>query len=249
MYENDKITSVCVVTGEENFITRIADVYEKRLVLPNVNRAAEFVGVNRDKLYFNRKKNLSLQKGDLGVWNWTVSQGRIDLGKEWIESEYKPQLMPIEVLDFSYNDEEIKIRLKEGLNIPFRNHRRLILYDDGKMRGVLCEPNQMEVVAGRVRLKEDVYILPVYNLKEDDFFDTIKVYNIGEYCLYYSLTMPKQDGWLYIRSLKPALKKILKERFNSKFKEDNKLTRKDKTLLHRCVDILPNEDLIDSISS
>ena len=39
MYDDDKMISVCVVQGEENFITRIADVFENRLEIPKVDHS------------------------------------------------------------------------------------------------------------------------------------------------------------------------------------------------------------------
>lgn len=252
MYEENKIISVCVVRGEKNSMTRIADVRGNELISLNLNRSNDFgKGVNRDRLYYNDRHG-EYNKGDVGVWKWNVIPNPTDPDKERIDSVYQEKLIPIEVIDDPSNNkkEDLATRLRSGINLPVCNHHRMFLFQGSVMKGVLCAPSQMEMAAdGVLRVKSDVFVLPCYDVTEEDLLDTERTSEIEERCLYRFLQPPQTDSYFYVRSPEETVKELLIKRVNKRFVADNGGTRKDFAAFSRFIKAIPENDMIRDISA
>lgn len=250
MYEEETIISVCVVQGEENFITRIADVRGNELILHAVDLSREYKGFNRDKLYYNRQMEPSLRKGHMGVWKWSVSSNHIEPGKERVSSEYQKYLSPVEVVDCrDKTKEELQVILKDG-TLPQCSHQRMLWFRNGsREQGILCEPSKLEQTDNGVRIKGNVYGLPCYDIKESDLLRTRSTLGISERCLYRFLQLPQDSGYLSVRSPAKAVKDLLVKRLNWKFVKDHSLgTREDHKKFRRWMEVLPEQDIIEDIA-
>lgn len=253
MYEKDTIISVCVVRGEKNSMTRIADVRGNELIAPIVDRSNDFgKGVNRDRLYYN-DRNGEYNKGDVGVWKWSISPNPTYPDKGWVDSEYKKRLSPIEVIDDPSNNkkEELAMHLRDGMKLPVCNHQRMFLFEeDSVMKGVLCAPFQMEMAAdGVLRVKSDVFVLPCYDVSEKDLLDTERTSEIEERCLYRFLQPPQTDSYFYVRSPEETVKELLMERVTWRLVSDNGGTRKECAMLRKLMEAIPANDIIRDISA
>lgn len=249
MYEEETIISVCVVQGEENFITRIADVRGNELILPAVDLSREYKGFNRDKLYYNRQMEPSLRKGHMGVWKWSVSSNHIEPGKEWVSSEYQKSLNPVEVVDFrDKTKEELRVILRAG-TLPHCSHQRMLWFWNGTHeQGILCEPSKLEKTDNGVRIKEDVYRLPCYDIKESDLLRTQSTRDIPGRCLYRFLKLPQDNSYFSVRSPEKAVKELLIKRLTRRFVLEHGGTREDFKTFRRVMEVLPEMDIIEDIS-
>lgn len=252
MYEKDTIISVCVVRGEKNSMNRIADVRGNELIAPIVDRSNDFgKGVNRDRLYYN-DRNGEYNKGDVGVWKWSISNNPTYPDKGWVDSEYQKRVSPIEVIDVHYNNkkEDLAMHLRDGMKLPVCNHQRMFLFEeDSVMRGVLCAPSQMEMAAdGVLRVKSDVFVLPCYDVSEKDLLDTERTSEIEERCLYRFLQPPQTDSYFHVRSPEETVKELLMERVTWRLVSDNGGTRKECAMLRKLMEALPANDMIQDIS-
>lgn len=249
MDEENKIISVCVVRGEKNSMTRIADVRGNELISLNLNRSNDFgKGVNRDRLYYNDRHG-EYNKGDVGVWKWNVIPNPTDPDKERIDSVYQEKLIPIEVIDDPSNrkKEDLAMHLRDGMNRPECNHQRMFLFLEASgMKGVLCAPFQMEMAAGGVRVKSDVFVLPCYDVSEEDLLET-KV-SEGYRYWYRSLQLPQTDSYFYVRSPEETVKELLMKRVTWRLVSGNGGTRKEYAMLRKLMEALPANDMIQDIS-
>lgn len=252
MYDDDKMISVCVVQGEENFITRIADVFENRLEIPKVDHSKEYKGFNRDKLYYNRLDRPSLREGYLGVWKWSVSQNHKEPDKDWVLSEFQKDFIPIEIIDnfINYTKDEMILLLQEGMPLHLCDHPRLLLFRNGsREQGVLCSSCKLEKTDSGVRVKNDVYGLPCYDIDKSNFIRTQWTRDVRELCLYRSFHLPQPNGYLLVRSPADAVKMLLKDRLTWRFVSDNGVKRKDFASLRNLIAALPVSSLIEDIAA
>lgn len=250
MYEEDKIISVCVVLGEENFITRIADVQGNELILPMIDRSREFKGFNKDRLFYKPQAEIALRRGDVGVWEWNVSPNLMDPSKDWVNSEYKKDLNPIEVVEkfWDKNKEELCTLLREGMTLPWCNHRRIFIFKNGPRKlGILCDSSQLEQVEDGIRIKDEVYGVPCYDIREGDLLRTERTLGFPERCLYRFLQLPQDNGYFTVRSPEKAVKNLLMRRLNRRFVLEHGGTREDFKTFRRVMDALPEKDIIEDI--
>ena len=117
------------------------------------------------------------------------------------------------------------------------------------MHGVLCLPSQIDLTSNGIRLKEHVYVLPCYNLNEDDLIDTERVHDIGEYCLYRSLDLPAPTDVMIVRPLENAVKQGLLENLNKRFLMDSVSTRKEAKHLQSLIEHIAEENIHEKITS
>ena len=252
MYEESKnIISVCVVRGEDNFINRIADVCENELVVPEIDRSNNFgKGFNRDRLFYDIQKEPFHLAGHMGVWRWGVSPHNTRPDKDWVNSECLKDLRPIEILElFRDKTKEEMITFLREEALPPCNHRRLFLFCNGsRKQGVLCDPFELEQTDRGVRLKDNVYILPCYDIKESDILRTQWTQDISERCLYRFLQLPQNSGYISVRSPEKAVKFLLMKRLNKRFVLDHGGTREDFKTFRRLMEALPDQDITMDIA-
>lgn len=240
---NSKMTSVCIVSdNDKNFMTRIADIIGNKIVIPNINYSEKFCYFNRSKLYFN-KNETSLCAGDIGIWEWTVDEE----GKR-VYSTYLPALTPIEVIKTGFNKERLRESLIKGIKICNTNIKRLFVYSDEDMYGVLCDPLQMEESSeGFMHLKKDVYSLPCYPLFENDIVYTNLDKN--EYFLLYKfLELPRNCNLFNIR-VNEFVIKIICDSINKNFSNKFNINRDERRKLLKLIEYISNDDIYNNVSS
>ena len=216
MYEGGMITSVYVVTTDKNFVVRIADINNNKLIIPNIHNG-DYSGINRDQIYYN-KNEVSLKKGYIGICRWS---SRVD---GWIDSVFLKGKFPIEVIaSYSHvSSDEIIDLLNREIEIPFAMHTRLVLYNDnGVMMGVRCSASDMKRTEKGIVVNDEVYVLPWYEISKENILVGHKGYNTPLVNLYYSIDLPESHHYLLLRDPNEAFKDILKKRFSQRFKKTN----------------------------
>lgn len=248
MSEANTLVSVCVVLGEKNFLVRIADVRDNKLIIPSIDLAKITTGFNRTRLYYNQKQYPELGKGDIKIWKWWIADP--EAGK--IESELLEERNIIEVIDNfeSRKKDELAALLREGIAIPLCHHPVLILFrNDYRKQAVLCTPSQLEKTSNGVRVRDKIYGLDCYDIKESDLVRIHRTWGVPERCLYRFLDLPQNRNYFSIRSPEEAIKEIFKNRVSWNFiKTHNLGTRNEYKAFHNIIDAVPENDLIGELS-
>ncbi len=166
------IISLCMVidTGVNTpDLLRLADMKNDQLKYPDVIDGVPHLFENRDRLFRRDGPNTV---GDIGVWKWSAVPNFSDPKKDYVISSYIPIYKPIElyrITGIDTRDELIK-RLSEGFDFPFQSHDIAFLIPSASevSEAILCSIGTFETTTVGVRLKSDVYTLPVFSVSNDD---------------------------------------------------------------------------------
>ncbi len=207
--------SVCEIISE-NFMTRLLDVQDGRLVIPYIQDGQERIYGNRDRIYHTEKV---WRLREIGVWKWTAEQNEKDPSKDYIKSHLQTEYHPIRVcvIDEVSSDEGLIETIKSGFTGFWPNCDTLIAYPKkGIVRGVLCKASRLHEEGSNSVLNDDVYALPVYEIKEYDIVNPLK--NLA---FYKYLNLPEQKSILSIGETDTTVKGIILNRLTWPFFKEN----------------------------
>lgn len=158
--------SLCVVYRDDfgrDRLLRVADIDRGEFSDHLIDSAPEYT-----RLYSHDGPS---DDGAIGVWDWRIIPNRTDPSKDYIESSYNDNILPVEVVaikECSSVDEVIKV-LRRGFSVDLRTERILFsVLDGGKYEGVYCDSKVLDYKSGIAILKEDVLKLPVYTFYRID---------------------------------------------------------------------------------
>lgn len=141
---SEKFISLCRVktdyTGQK-WLIRYADLchYGRYHAFHKKDDIAAFF-TNRDKLFYRDGPDTD---GFYGIWTWTAVPNKTDPNKDYVETQYTPELSPIEIffmpeatgLDFLVS------LLKSGIDYPPHSNKVMFSYriSKGQYTGILCD--------------------------------------------------------------------------------------------------------------
>lgn len=181
--------SVCRVTREYNQQTRLirlADIEDGCLKKPIFLKSEPRIFYNRDNLYY---KNGPDEEDFIGVWHWTAVPNASSYGSDYIETNFQPDIIPIEIIrlaDIS-SDEEIILELQVGLESEKLPCRFLVCgkAENNLRIGLLCTSKDFQYSDGKYALDPKVVFLKKYKIDGSDlihiegrFFH--RLINLGE---------------------------------------------------------------------
>lgn len=214
-------TSVCIVehsdfmSGRTNkVLRRIADLtYDRNsMIHPPIDEDRPRTFENRDLLY--GKEGVGPDNdGVVGVWNWSATRRYSDETRDFIETEFEPDEVPIEAI--FYNAISINALvdyLKKGIKIGYHSRRLLIYFhkDKNLYHCVFCNETNTNFSNGIVTIKPETVFLPYFKLRFRDFIET-KPYSI---LLYRYFTIKETAEKVYIKSNNDIIRDVIKRRFS-----------------------------------
>lgn len=269
MYENEKVISICEITSEGKKILRRADIVGKDIIPLQLD--GTYQGYQRDKIPHERQSTPTLMPGHLGVWEWFIDS----MGKA--RSRHLEGYLPFEIIDdyASLTKRELAQKLKAGIELPFCKHNRLFLFQSEKKQSedkkhkepsppfrfgasafseknwgaALCTPSQWDSGLKNSCLREDVHILPCFEIAQKDILRVSASYDTPERQLYSRLELPAQTGWMVIRSPEYAIKQLYLDTLNKRVLMESDATRNEAQYLRGSIGQNADENMPEKIAS
>ena len=209
-------TSLCRVSGFVKGIgrlERLADVDGDEIYLP-----ITILPVN-NVLYDNNYKSTV---NFIGIWGWRTEPNLNPNGREFIISKLYADKIPIEIilLPDCNSDDDLKLRLTEGIEYDLLSGKALIAYptEYNTFRGVLCFDKSFEQVGIKKRIK--ALTLGLFEVSVQS------VIRFEEKIFYSRLSLGTAKKILYMKGLMTFIKeKIISRAVWSSFKD--RVTKKD----------------------
>ncbi len=192
-----EFVSVCCVSEDNRgriWLTRIADIENKQLNVPNKSNRSTNKFENRDRLYWNEGPS---QDGTIGVWRWTACPNLNDSEKDYVKSFFIADLCPVRVVVVQnvQSMQALIDLLKKGsvCSTPYICDT-LFCFDDreGRVNGVLLRYDDFTVQNTYVTINDSIYYCPCYSLKITDIYN----WNDKNLCLLKRLDLGDPDDYI-----------------------------------------------------
>lgn len=167
-----ELTSLCQVSQDatgQTWLMRLADVRNGQLVAPILYETLPAIFENRERIFRNDGPS---ENGDIGVWDWSAIPNRQNPDSDYIQSSYCPNLSPVRIFPLANvsTDEQLINALSDGFQGFWYNCDTIFVYSfraDG-YRGVFCKREQVKSVNGSIKLKENIFSLPIYEISASE---------------------------------------------------------------------------------
>lgn len=124
---------------------------------------------NRNRLF---NKNGPTEAGTIGVWKWRAKPNNSDPSKDFIESDFIPDVNPIEIVSIPdcKTEDDLLERIKNGVDVELTTPRILIsvYLTKGQYVGFLCKRRDFQQSGLRIKLSDAVMSLPRYDFSIKD---------------------------------------------------------------------------------
>ncbi len=133
-------------------------------------------------------KDSSYQEGFVGIWDWGVIPNASDSMKDYIKSSYNDKYAPIEIVILRDCEtmKELLEQLKQGTSGVAIASKVIFAYwnEQGNYEGIFCTPKCLDVSENKIKLKDNVFSLPMFVFTDTDMFSVNerffhRIINIG----------------------------------------------------------------------
>lgn len=168
--------SLCKVNkldrNRDIWLLRLADAIDGSLVAPSIDDSKEQTFDNRRLIFREDGPNTP---DSIGFWEW--KERKSDSGRWWSDATYMEETAPIEImlLNNQSSVEQIADQLKSGLHIPAHVTGKILfaVKQNYSFVGLLCDLSNFDIRRSEdqfIVLKDNIYMLPYYELREADIF-------------------------------------------------------------------------------
>ena len=217
-------------------INRLADIIDDTI-------SKDFVEDSPAYCYFFAKDGPS-DIDHIGVWDWKAIPNRNNPEKDYIETSFRKDIIPIEVfcLEDCRSVEDVVSALKDGIAVKSHSVKLLFVYHFGKyLEGVLCYASDLAQNNGKVTILSGVLNLPVYQIDLSDvlYFDKFSVYK--------AFDLQRNVGTIKVNDPLVIVKDILSRRISWNVMRQRELTRDQYKKLRDYIVGLPTVELYAEI--
>lgn len=206
-----EITSLCIVSRDSSdqvWLNRLADVKNEKLVSPVIFDNEPRYFENRERIYYNDGPS---QENTIGVWRWTAIPKRQNPDTDYVQSFYQWDCNPIRIFPVAgaMTDDQLIDKLTEGVIGFAYGCDTIFVYGPQKelYRGVLCKKEEFVSENGAMKLREDIFSLPLFDIPIDD------VHYIKKYPRFLkSLRVGDPVGYITIGNVNDIIRTIVLER-------------------------------------
>ena len=219
-------------------INRLADIIDDTI-------SKDFVEDSPAYCYFFAKDGPS-DIDHIGVWDWKAIPNRNNPEKDYIETSFRKDIIPIEVfcLEDCRSVEDVVSALKDGIAVKSHSVKLLFVYHFGKyLEGVLCYASDLAQNNGKVTILSGVLNLPVYQIDLSDvlYFDKFSVYK--------AFDLQRNVGTIKVNDPLIIVKDILSRRISWNVMRQRELTRDQYKKLRDYIVELPTVELYAEIAA
>ena len=214
-------TSVCIVEyhdwNEGKMLKRVADLNENQTSMKaaRINEDMPKTFDNRDLLYGGRDNVGPSEEGVLGVWSWSATQRDTDETKDFIDTKYEADKIPIQVISYNVPSPDALVDyLKSGLNVKSRSTRVLLYYhsDRGNYYCVLCNETNCNITSEKITLKPETNYIQLFPIKVQNILNVDSY--LASISLYRYFTISESGEKLYTKSKDDIVRDVIKRKFS-----------------------------------
>lgn len=172
--------SLCRVWGRDKneipFVKRMADIDQSGFIhLFTKDESRERILDNRSRLYH---RDGPVEIGKYGVWEWSAFPDTDDVTKDKVKCRFSFTFIPVEIIFLSNCDsiDGIINQLISGIEDKPVSSKTIfaVRYSNEIIQGICCTEDHLKTDDGKIKLIEQVSVLPVYQFEEKN---CIVIYN------------------------------------------------------------------------
>ena len=229
--------------GNSN-MERLADVRKDGTLVPfYVNEEQPKQFENRNRLFY---RNGPTEPGSIGFWKWRAIPNNTDPTRDFIESEFIPDVNPIEIITTHdcETEEELLERIKNGINIELLTPRALfsVYLSKGQYVGFLCRSRDFRQIGTTIKLSDTVMSLPRY---EFSIQDTVRVLN--EKVFYRSINIGMPFEIINVKNPFDIVKTVIVSRNSWQIFKQTGKTRSEWKNMRNLLENMDTTSVIDDI--
>lgn len=205
--EGYQFTSLCKIVYDyvgRLRLARLSDIEDGMILGKYLTNAPAY-----NKLY-TKEKHIPDTEGFVGIWDWKVTPNLNDPTKDYIQSVYKDNYVPVEIVIvqdcMSIND--LLEKLKYGVADTDISHKTLFAYrnEGGVYEGVYCTSKDLDITENKIRLKPNVFSLRFFLLTGEDIFST------DNRCFHRRINIGRPNKIVRVKNVLEIVKDILVHR-------------------------------------
>ena len=164
--------SLCRVWGRDKneipYVKRMADIDQSGFIhLFTKDESRERILDNRSRLYH---RDGPVEIGKYGVWEWSAFQDPSDITKDKVKCRFNFTFVPVEIAFLSNCDslDDILNQLISGVEYKPVSSKTIfaVRYSNEIIQGICCTEDHLKIDDGKIKLIEQVSVLPVYQFEE-----------------------------------------------------------------------------------
>ena len=244
MKQNDnskfQYTSIGKIIRIENtlWIERLADIKNSEIRPFVFDTSRPYYFNNRNRIY---RKDGPDTVGAISVWNW--SSIPVSSDKDKTESEYNKNTRFIEVVELCRCSslDDLSEELSQGVEKTFISEKVLFVHtsDNGNVEGLLCLPNDLEIIGNKAKISKSVVKLRHYTLRMED------IINIDGIRVFRKISLGRPESLYHVR--KPC--DVVKDKLIARISFREGFTKSDiKTIKNYLKNFLP-ETLVQEVAN
>lgn len=237
------------------FLDRIADIKNGIFVNPDISTSSTSDVMKWAYLEWKRE----MPNKELAIYDWQSVPNRNNLNADYLKCLPKENINPIRVivLDEKNSLEEVMDYLLRGILIIDYKVDLFVCFqnENSIFEGVLCLMNSFIIDGGRVRIKDDIYSLPVYRIEEKDIYTTqclVDRYEnkTAELKIYKKINLGQPlDNFIIIKHVQNLIWKSIKDKLTWKYyKEIVGGVKREWQKVNNLLKLLIDENLVNTIT-
>ena len=239
--------SVCSVIVDENSelkLKRIADVED--------NKIKKFYHYDSNPPYYANRQELfwndgPYKLGSIGVWKWSSKPNSKIAGIDYNQSKYvsEDKITEIYFIENASSLDDLKKHLINGVKIDISTSQILFTYENtsDNYLGILCKSDQLDLYdKTSVKIKNNVYSLPVYKFDESHIFD------MGSKFLYRNLDFGNPYNTVLMQDIVDIIKECFISKINWQAAKSMDISRAEWQKIKSFIDELVVEELSKEVS-
>ena len=242
-----EFTSLCLVTTDysgQAWVNRLADIEEDRIVEVRFQEDQPHIFENRDRFYHSNGPDY---QDAIGIWKWDAIPSRTNFTRDSVKSYYQSAGNPIRVIPLANvtSDEQLISMLREGITEHYYDCDTLFVYRQKALfyHGVLCKKNEFREDGENIKLCENVYTLPIFDIPRTNVVHTKK-----HICFLNTFSVGKSHDFIVIGDVSKVIREIILARMTWPiYKESIGGSKKEWQRCRKIFDLACNESLYEVV--
>lgn len=239
--------SLCLVTTDYSgqvWINRLADIEEDKIIEVRFQEDQPHIFENRDRFYHDNGPDY---QDAIGIWKWDAIPSKTNFTRDAVKSYYQSAGNPIRVVPLAdvISDEQLISMLREGITEHYYDCDTLFVYRQKAMfyHGVLCKRNEFMEDGEKIKLCENVYTLPIFDIPRTNVVHTKK-----HICFLNTFSVGKSHDFIVIGDVSKIIRNIILARMTwPTYRDSIGGVRKEWQRCRKIFDLVCDESLYEAV--